>query len=126
MIWKPEGYSSVSPYLVVKDARALITFLKNVFDGVELRCYQRSDGSIMHAEVKVDDSVVMLGQSTDKWGASPSNLHVYVKDSQETYQRAIKAGAESVQEPSIKEGDPDRRGGVKDPSGNTWWMSTQL
>ncbi|MFC7322516.1 VOC family protein [Halobacillus campisalis] len=126
MSWKPKGYSSVSPYLVVDDARALIDFLKEAFDGEELRVYERRDGSIMHAEVRLDDSVIMVGESVEEWSSYPSHIHLYVKDSLNTYNRAIKAGGESLQEPVNKEGDPDRRGGVVDPAGNTWWISTQL
>ncbi|WP_430787539.1 VOC family protein [Virgibacillus flavescens] len=126
MNWKPEGYNSVSPYLIAKDARAVITFLQKAFDGKELRCYERPDGTIMHAEVKLDDTVVMIGGSSEAGSAAPSHVHMYVQDAMKTYQRALEAGGESVQEPVKKEGEPDQRGGVLDPSGNIWWMSTQV
>ena len=123
---KPEGYSSVSVYLVVDGAQRVIDFLKKTFDATELRRYDMPDGSIMHAEVRIDDTVVMIADGGGAWPAFPSWLHVYVQDVDATYQRALEAGGVSVQAPERKEGDPDRRGGVKDPSGNTWWIATQV
>jgi PhnB protein len=123
---KPEGYSSVSPYLVVEGAQRVIDFLKQAFGATELRRYDMPDGSIMHAEVRIDDTVVMIADGGGEWPAFPSWLHVYVRDVDATYRRALNAGGEAVQEPQQKEGDPDRRGGVKDPGGNTWWIATQV
>ncbi len=124
--WKPVGYSSVSPYLVVSGARGVIDFIVEVFGGTALRRYEMPDGSIMHAEVQVDDTVIMLGEAGGAWPADPASMHVYVEDVDETYRRALAAGATSVQEPDRREDDPDRRGGVKDPAGNTWWIATQV
>ena len=122
---KPEGYSSVSSYLVVDGARRVIDFLKKAFDATELRRYDMPDGSVMHAEVRIDDTVIMIGEAGGEWPAFPSWLHVYVEDVDATYRRALEAGGVSVQDPQRKEGDTDRRGGVKDPGGNTWWIATQ-
>lgn len=126
MSTKPEGYSTVSPYLVVAGAQQVIDFLKQAFDTAELRRYDMPDGSIMHAEVRIGNTVVMLGDAGGHWPAFPSWMHLYVDNVDVTYQRALAAGGVSVQEPSRKEGDPDRRGGVKDPGGNTWWIATQV
>jgi PhnB protein len=123
---KPEGYSSVSPYLVAEGAQRVIDFLKQTFGASELRRYDMPDGSIMHAEVRIDDTVIMIAHGGGQWPAFPSWLHVYVRDVDATYQRALNAGGVSVQEPQRREGDPDRRGGVKDPGGNTWWIATQV
>lgn len=123
--YKPEHYTSVSPYLVVKRASNTIDFLKQVFDAIELRRYQSPDGRVMHAEVKIDDSVIMISDGNDGWPAVPAHIHVYVKDVDSTYVRALDAGAESVQAPIQKE-DEDKRGGVKDSGGTTWWISTQV
>jgi PhnB protein len=84
------------------------------------------DGAVTHAEVRIDDSVVMLAEGGDAWPAFPAWLHVYVHDVEAAYRRALELGSESVQEPQQKEGEPDRRGGVKDPAGNVWWISTQV
>jgi PhnB protein len=123
--WKPEGYTSLSPYLIVSNAQAVIDFATEVFAATELRRYDRPDGSIMHCEFRIDDTVIMLGDAGNEWSASPAHLHVYVKDVNDTYQRAILAGGLSLQVPGQKKGDPDRRGGVKDPSGNSWLIATQ-
>jgi uncharacterized glyoxalase superfamily protein PhnB len=67
----------------------------------------------------------MLADGGGQVPAFPVWLHVYVPDVDATYRRALAAGGVSVQEPS-QQGDPDRRGGVKDPAGNTWWIATQV
>jgi len=123
---KPDGYSTVSPYLVAAGAQGVIDFLKQTFGASELRRYENPDGSIMHAEVRIGDTVVMIGESGPEFPAVPSNLHVYVDDVDATYRGALAAGGVPVQEPVRREGDPDRRGGVKDPAGNTWWIATQV
>jgi PhnB protein len=123
---KPVGYSSVSPYLMVEGGQRVINFLKQTFGATELRRYDMPDGSIMHAEVKIDDTVIMIADGGGEFPAFPAWLHVYVRDVDATYQRALEAGGISVQEPLRKGDDPDRRGGVKDPGGNTWWIATQV
>ncbi len=124
--WKPAGYSTVSPYLMVRDARRVFDFLKHVFDAAELRRFQRPDGSVMHAEVRVGDTVLMFAEATPDWPTVPAWLHVYVPDVDAVYQRALAAGGESVQAPAQAAGEADRRGGVQDPAGNTWWIATQV
>ncbi|HYO49908.1 MAG TPA: VOC family protein [Chloroflexia bacterium] len=123
--YKPEGYSSVAPYIMAEGAQRVIDFLKQTFDAEETRRYDNPDGSIMHAEVRIDDTVVMLAVGGSQFPAFPVWLHVYVPDVDATYKRALEAGGVSVQEPEQKD-DPDRRGGVKDPAGNTWWIATQV
>ncbi|HYO68181.1 MAG TPA: VOC family protein [Archangium sp.] len=123
--YKPDGYPSISAYVMVNGAQRVIDFLKKAFDATELRRYDNPDGSIMHVEVRIDDSVIMLSDGGGSFPAFPVWLHLYVPDVDATYKRALAAGGVSVQEPQQK-GDPDRRGGVKDPSGNTWWISTQM
>ncbi len=122
---KPQGYTTVSPYLIVDGAAATIDFLTRVFGAVELRRIPGAEGGIMHAEVRIDDSVIMLTDGVAGWPPVPSNVHVYVPDVDATYRRAIEAGAESVQEP-VQKGDEDKRGGVKDPGGTTWWIATRV
>ena len=122
--FKPPGYPAVSPYLIAAGAQRVIDFVKQVFGATELRRYDMPDGSIMHAEVRIGESVVMLGDAGDSWPPVPSHLHVYVEDVDATYARALECGATAVQAPQRK-GDSDKRGGVKDPAGNTWWIATQ-
>ena len=123
--YKPEGYSSVAVYLMADGAQRVIDFVKQTFDAEELRRSDNPDGSIMHAEVRIDDTIVMLADAGGEFPAFPVWLHVYVPDVDATYRRALAAGGVSVQEPQ-QQNDPDRRGGVRDPAGNTWWIATQV
>jgi uncharacterized glyoxalase superfamily protein PhnB len=123
--FKPSRYSTVSPYLISAGAERVIAFLTAVLDAKPLRRYEMPDGTIMHAEVLIDDTVVMIGESGEQWPPVPCHLHVYVEDVDATYRKALAAGGRAVQEPTRREGDPDRRGGVRDPAGNTWWFATQ-
>jgi uncharacterized glyoxalase superfamily protein PhnB len=126
MTHKPQGHTSVSPYLIVDGARETIEFLGRVFGGAELRRFADDAGKIVHAEVRIDDSVLMIADGVPGvWPSVPSHVHVYVPDVDATYRLALEAGAESVQEPARKE-DEDKRGGVKDPGGTTWWIATRV
>jgi uncharacterized glyoxalase superfamily protein PhnB len=80
----------------------------------------------MHAEIQIDDTVIMIADSGSAFPSFPVWLHVYVPDVDASYRRMIAAGGVSVEEPNQKEGGVDRRAGVKDPSGNTWWIATQV
>lgn len=124
--FKPDGYTSLSPYLMVTGAQRVIDFLKQTLDAKVLRRFDMPDGTIAHVELRIDDTVVMLAEGGGTWPSFPTWLHVYVPDVDATYNRALTAGGVAVQAPEQKPGDPDRRGGVKDPSGNTWWFSTQV
>ncbi len=123
--YKPEGYSSVAVYIMADGAQRVIDFVKQAFDAEELRRSDNPDGSIMHAEVRIDDTVVMLADAGGEFPPFPVWLHVYVPDVDATYQRALATGGVSVQEPR-QQNDPDRRSGVRDPAGNTWWIATQV
>jgi len=122
---KPAGYSTVSPYLIVNGAERTIAFLTTVFGARELRRFPDPDGTIRHAEVRVDDSVLMLTDGGPGYPPVPCHVHVYVPDVDAAYQRALAAGGESVQPPTKKD-DADRRGGVRDPGGTTWWIGTKV
>ncbi|MGI9037492.1 MAG: VOC family protein [Gemmatimonadota bacterium] len=123
--WKPAGYASVSPYLITENAQAVIDFLVAALEAVPLRRFDMPDGSIMHAEVRIDDSVIMIGQAGGDWPPVPCHMHVYGPDVDHSYSLALEHGGVPVQAPEQKDGDPDRRGGVRDPGGNTWWLATQ-
>jgi PhnB protein len=123
--YKPESYPSVSPYLIVDGAARTIQFMKDVLDAVELRQFPDEQGKLRHAEVRIDDSVIMIADSAPGWPALSSHVHVYVRDVDATYRRALAAGGTSVQEP-VKNDDEDRRGGIMDPSGTTFWISTRV
>jgi PhnB protein len=123
--YKPHDYTTVSPYLIVNGASETIEFLTKVFGATELRRFPNADGKINHAEVRLEDTVLMLADSAEGWQAVPTHVHIYVPNVDETYQRAVDAGAVSVQEP-VKKEDADKRGGVKDASGTTWWIATKV
>ena len=124
--FKPIGYNSVSPYFIVNGAQKLIDLLKSIFAAKELRRYENPDGTIMHAELKIDDSVVMLSDATQKFPPITLVMHVYVPNVDELFDKAIKAGCEIVEKPKENEGDPDRRATFKDFAGNMWSIGTQI
>ncbi len=123
--WKPSSYPSLSPYLICDEAEALIRFIEEAFGGALLRRFDRPDGTVMHAEVRIDDSVVMIGGGATEFTGGQMHLHLYVDDARAAFDRAIAAGAEVVREPEQASGDDDLRGGVRDPWGHIWWVSTQ-
>ncbi|MCB0771236.1 MAG: VOC family protein, partial [Flavobacteriales bacterium] len=115
--FKPAGYTTVSPYFIVPEADRFIQLMKELFDAKELRRYDNSDGSLMHAELMLDDSVIMLGQATEKYPAVPMVMHVYVPVVDAAYKKAIELGCTSMEPPKQREGDPDRRASFKDYAG---------
>lgn len=120
MSFKPQGYNSVSPYLVVRDARRTMQFLKEVFDARELRVFQDDDSPrIRHAEVQIDDTVIMLGEAESD---SQTHVHVYVPNADAVFAKAKLAGATVVQELATMD-DGDRRGGVSNGNGAVWWIA---
>ncbi|MFK7835788.1 MAG: VOC family protein [Sulfitobacter sp.] len=122
MRYKPKGYTSLAPYLLVRDAEATMTFLEAAFAGERLRVIPRDGGGIMHAEVRIDDTVVMLGEAQ---AATAAHLHLYVADPEACFERALAAGATTVQ-PLKSSGDGDLRGGVEAPDGTVWWIAKEL
>ena len=123
--YKPLGYTTVSPYLIVDGASQTIDFLVRVFGAVELRRFPDSTGKLMHAEIRIDDTVVMIADGGEGWPPIPSHVHIYVSEVDAVYRRALEAGATSVQEPAKKD-DEGKRGGVKDSGGTTWWIATKV
>jgi PhnB protein len=123
--FKPSGYNSVSPYLIVRDAAATLAFLTEVFAATPLRQFPDETGRLMHAEAKIDDTVIMLADAAPDWPALDAHVHMYVADVDATYAKALAFGAEPVQAP-VKKQDADKRGGVKDAGGTTWWIATQM
>lgn len=121
----PDGYHTITPYIVVEDAAGLIEFMKGAFGGKERMRMAGEDGSIMHAEVEIGDSVVMVGSASGELTPKTAMLHLYVSDVDASYERAIKAGVESKREPADQEYG-DRSAGVSDGWGNEWWLATHI
>jgi PhnB protein len=121
----PEGYRTVTPYLVVRGVARLIDFVKQAFDAVEVHRMSRPDGSVGHAEVKIGDSMVMMGEPMGEQPRMPSMLYLYVDDTDACYRRALAAGATTISEPA-DQFYGDRNAGVKDPCDNLWWIATHV
>jgi len=120
----PEDHHTVTPYLSVRGAADVIHFLKQTFNAeVVKEPLKWPDGKIMHAEVKIGDSRVMIGEETETMKAMPSSLYIYVPDVDGVFQKAVKAGGKSVMEP-MDMFYGDRSGSVKDSSGNSWTIAT--
>ncbi len=122
----PEGYQTVIPYLLVEGAAELTTFLTDAFDAKVRQRLDRPDGSVMHVELEIGDSIVMIGEPMAQFGAMPSSIYLYVEDCDAIYQRALEAGATSIMQPTDMPHAGERYGGVKDPSGNLWWVATHI
>jgi PhnB protein len=128
----PSGYHSVTAYLIVNDGRAAIAFYKQAFGATELMRLEGPGGKIMHAEIQIGDSPLMLAdefpemgiQSPKSFGGSPVSLLIYVPDVDAAFQRALQAGAEQVR-PLIDQFYGDRSGTVRDPFGHTWTIATR-
>ena len=122
----PFGLHTATPYLIVNDVEILITFLADVFDATTRGQIKfRDDGSVQHAEILIGDSVIMLGEPTEEFSAMPSMIYLYVADSDSTFKKALVSGAISVLEPADYP-HGDRYGGVRDLSGNIWWIVTHV
>lgn len=119
------SYQTVVPYLIVRGVPDLITFLARVFGAEELQRHLSPDGDIMHAEVRIGDSVVMIAEATGTIEAMPTTLQLLVDDVDATYDHALKAGAVSLRLP---EDQPYgyRNAGVRDASGNRWWLTAPI
>lgn len=122
MSYKPDGYTSVAPYLIVPDAEATLAFVRAVFGSTPLFLKRDDNGSILHAELRIDDTILMVGQFP---GVPPSHVHIYLPDVDATFARARDAGGSVVQEVADKD-NGDRRGGISDPNGTIWWLATMV
>ncbi|MFO0964329.1 MAG: VOC family protein [Gemmataceae bacterium] len=122
----PPGYHTVTPYLVIHNVAAVLDFVKKAFDAKETHpAMKRPDGAVMHAEVQIGDSRIMMGEASAQHPPIPAMLYLYVPDCDAWYQRALEAGGVSVMAP-MDHFYGDRSGGVKDPAGNQWWIGTHI
>ena len=118
---RPHG---VCPYLLVEGVDGLIRFCERVFGARTFGRLVRPDGSVMHVEVEVEGSRIMMGEPMGEFGPSPAMLFVNVEQCEEVFERALEAGGESVMEVTRMHHAGERYGGVRDPFGNVWWIST--
>ena len=118
----PENHQVVMPYLIVNNASAFIDFMKEVFDGVELNRHMRNETIIMHAEVMIGNSTLMLADSTSEFTAKTAGMFIYVDDADVTYDKALAQGAVSIMPPADQ--PYGRSCAVNDAFGNTWWITS--
>ena len=119
----PEGFHSLTPYLVCNGAAQLLEFLKRAFGAVETFRMNREDGTIAHASARIADSMLEMADPAKEWKAMLAGLHLYVANVDEVHKRAVQAGARSLYEPKDMDYG-DREGGIQDPSGNDWYIAT--
>lgn len=118
----PAYYRTVMPYLILEEAEVFLDFTQTVFDA-EIKMKTEDEEGIRHAELVIGDSTIMLGQSGGPWEPQPAGLYINVESADDTYQKALDAGATTVMELSNQ--DYGRTCGVLDPSGNTWWITSE-
>lgn len=110
------------PYLILKDVRGFIRFALNVFDAQILEEHLDEDHRVVHAEIKIGDSTIMMGQANEIWNVNNAGMFIYVEDADKTYQNALENNAEPIME--IEDKDYGRSGGIRDPFGNVWWITS--
>lgn len=121
----PAGFHTVTPYLAVRGIGEVLDFVARAFGAVELERVTLPDGRIMHAEVRIGDSPVMMGEVGEGATEMPAMLYLYVADVDAAYRRAVDAGGEPIQGPR-DEFYGDRTGAVKDRAGNQWWLASRV
>ena len=122
----PDGFHTITPYLVVDGAEKIISFMKEAFGAQAVfEPMMRPDGKVMHAEFKIGDSIVMISDASERAKATSAMLYLYVPNVDAVYQKALKAGGTSLMEPA-DQFYGDRSGGVTDPAGNQWHIATHI
>jgi uncharacterized glyoxalase superfamily protein PhnB len=121
----PEGYGSITPYVITKGADAVIAFMKRAFGAIERMRVPKDDGTVMHSEFQIDDARIEMADGAEPWNPMPCNLHLYVPDADAVYRRALDAGATSLYAP-MDQPYGDRECGVKDSGGNDWFIATYV
>lgn len=122
MMKPPHGFLPLTPYFTVQDADALIRFCLAVFDARILKDNRYDDGTLQHARLQIEDSLIMLNQATADFPVTVSQMHLYVDDVDATYHLALREGATSLMAPMLRP-HGDRMAGFIDPTGNFWWVA---
>ena len=121
----PDGYSAVTPYLILNDVDKLLAFVKAAFGATVVNAHRDGQGQIRHADVTIGGAHIMMGGAIGQWSEKLGSIHLYVPDADAAYASAIKAGAKSLYEVTTHFYG-DRSAGVEDPCGVTWWISTHV
>jgi PhnB protein len=121
--YKPDGYRSVQPYLIVTGAARLAAFAVAAFDAEILEQHLAPSGTVQHGALRIGDSVIEFADGNAQWPIAPASLHMYVPDCDAVFAKAVAAGGTVVYE--VTDHDyGERSGGVKDPCGNSWFIAT--
>lgn len=118
----PKEYQQVMPYLIVKNANGFSAFMQKTFDAKEALRKMRDENCIQHAEVRIGECTIMFADSTEHYEPQHASLFIYVDDADARYQKAIAEGATSVE--AMRDREYGRSGGILDPYGNTWWITS--
>ena len=121
----PEGFHAVTPYLFAQRASRLIEFISAAFEGEVIFRQSRPDSTIMHATMRIGDSMLMLADAISEFGPMPTSIYLYVADCDAVYDHALNSGGISVF-PMMTLPSGERYGGVKDPCGNIWWVAAHV
>jgi PhnB protein len=117
------GFHTVTPYLLPAGADRLIRFVKDAFDAQEILRVPRPDGTVLHSQFRIGDSMIEMADPQSPFPAMPAAIHLYVPNADQVYDRALKAGGTSLH-PMTDQPYGDREGGVRDPLGNHWYIAT--
>ena len=130
----PEGFHTLTPYLIVNDAAKAIDYYRKAFGAEQVSRHEDEEGGVRHAEIRIGDSMIMLTEETPAWpdwkgplarGGTPVHLYVYVDDADRVFQQAIEAGASELM-PMQDQAYGDRSGGLTDPFGHVWYVATHI
>jgi PhnB protein len=121
----PDNYPRVIPYLIIKDVAKMRNFLKEVFNAEVTETMTLPDGTVNHGEVRIGDSVIMMGKASDDYPPKPAMIYIYVENVDAVFKKAISLGAKSIMEPAdMFYGD--RNGGFEDEQGMSWWVASHI
>ena len=123
--YKHAGLQDVAPYLFPRGAGAFIEFLQKAFGAEVIERHESPEGVVLHSSVKIGDSIMGMGEAHGQWQPMPGGIHYYIPNVDEVYQRALAAGATSLQAP-VDQPYGDRYAGVVDPQGNYWYLATHI
>jgi PhnB protein len=122
----PYDNQNIVPYIMVDNVSRLIAFLQSAFHAELTYKLDRNDGTVMHAEVKIGNNRIMMGEPTEQFGAMPVSIYMYVTDCDKVYLSALQAGGTSMMEVKTMQHAGERYGCIKDFAGNIWWVATHV
>jgi PhnB protein len=122
----PKEHHTVTPYIMVEGVEAVMDFLIAAFGAESREVMKSPEGRVMHAQILVGNSMLMLAEARPpEWPSQPASFYLYLPDCDASYKRALASGGVSIMEPA-DQFYGDRHGGVKDTSGNSWWIATHI